>query len=79
MKSESNETLELLIELTEGMAQEEGFKTLRMSETNDIKTTAYDALVLKDANGQEYTVTFNKSMTRERDSFRWHSTNYIKD
>jgi len=78
MKKEINETLELLIELTEGMVQEEGFKTLRMSdESSAIKTTAYDALVLRDAKGQEYTIGFDKSVTRDRDKFNWHSTNYV--
>jgi len=79
MKKDLNETLELLIELTEGMAQEEGFKTLKMSEeVSNVKTTAYDALILRDAKGQEYTITFDKSMTSEDRGINWHSTNYIK-
>lgn len=39
MKKDSNENLELLIELTEGMAQEEGFKTLRMSSDDKSMTS----------------------------------------
>ena len=74
-----NETLELLIDLVEGLVQEEGFKTLKMSRSNIVGTTAYDGLVLRDANGQEYTITFDKSVTRDHDKFNWHSTDYIKD
>lgn len=78
MSKEINQTLELIIELVEGLIQEEGFRTLKFSDTENLSTTAYDCLVFKDREGQEYTIIFDKSMTRERDSFNWHSTNNIR-
>ena len=77
MSKEINQTLELIIDLVEGLIQEEGFKTLKFSDTDKLGTTAYDCLVFKDHNGQEYTIIFDKSITRDRDKFNWHSTNHI--
>lgn len=78
MSKEINQTLELIIELVEGLIQEEGFKTLKFSDADNLGTTSYDCLVFKGHKGQEYTITFDKSMTRDKDKFDWHSTNYIR-
>ena len=43
-----NERAEILIDLLEGALQEEGYKTIRMSETSNYSTTSYDALIVKD-------------------------------
>ena len=43
-----DERAELLIDLLEGALQEEGYKTIRMSETSNYCTTSYDALIVKD-------------------------------
>ena len=76
---EKNETLDVLIELVESMVQEEGFRTLRTTESKVVSYSGYESLILKDANGQEYSINFNKNMVPEREnSNRWVSTNYIK-
>lgn len=43
-----DERAELLIDLLEGALQEEGYKTIRMSDTNKLNTTSYDCLIIKD-------------------------------
>ena len=43
-----DERAELLIELIEGALQAEGYKTIRMSDTEKHGTTAYDCIVVKD-------------------------------
>ena len=43
-----DERAEILIDLLEGALQEEGYKTIRMSETSNYSTTSYDALIIKD-------------------------------
>lgn len=43
-----DEKAELLIELLEGALQEEGYQTIRMSETENHATSAYEALIVKD-------------------------------
>lgn len=59
--TERNEQLEGIIELTQGLFEEEGYKTVRFSETTNHGTTAYDCLVLQDAEGNEFSITFDKS------------------
>ena len=43
-----DERAELLIELIEGALQAEGYKTIRMSETEKYITSAYDEIIVKD-------------------------------
>jgi len=78
LKKEPNKTLEPIIELIEGLVQEKGFKTLRFSESKHYLTTNYDCLVLRDASGKEYTISFDESTTKDPGT-SWLSTNYIKD
>lgn len=77
-KNETVETLELLIELVEGLVQEEGFKTLRYSGTDSLGTIEYDCLVLKDSKGKEYTISFDESLRLNRTTKKTESTNHIK-
>lgn len=43
-----DERAELLIDMLEGALQEEGYKTIRMSDTKEYSTTDYDCLIVKD-------------------------------
>lgn len=43
-----DERAEQLIDLIEGALREEGYKTVRMSDTKEYSTTAYDCIVVKD-------------------------------
>lgn len=86
MKTEINEELEKMMELIETAMREEGYKTLRMSASNGkIGTTGYDAIILRDTTGKEFTIHFNESTeprkraNGERDFNNWVSTNYISD
>ena len=72
-----NDQLELIIELVIGLLEEEGFKTVRYSETKRHSTTEYDCLVIQDANGEEFSVGFNKSMVYNRKTGRWERTNIV--
>lgn len=86
MKTEINEKLEKMMELIEIAMREEGYKTLRMSEKNSpISTTEYDALILRNSEGQEFRIGFDESneprkmANGERDFNNWVSTNYITE
>lgn len=74
--SKRNEQLESMIELTEGLFKEEGYKIIRYSETEH-RTTAYDCLVLQDAEGTEFQITFDKSMGYNSKYSRWENTNIV--
>lgn len=56
-----DEKAELLIELLEGTLQEEGYKTIRMSETENYATSSYEALIVKDwrIGGGIFTITID--------------------
>lgn len=55
---------ELLIDLLEGALQEEGYKTIRMSDTNELHTTSYDCLIIKDWQYPGSIITLDISNTR---------------
>lgn len=63
-----DERAELLIDLLEGVLQEEGYKTIRMSETKDRSTTAYDCIIVKDWKWPGSIITLDISNT--------HNENY---
>lgn len=44
----TDKRVELLIDLLEGALQDDGYKTIRMSDTKDHITTEYDCLIVKD-------------------------------
>lgn len=77
---EYNEQLELVIDMLEGIMQEEGYKTLRFSNTNNKhSTTTYDCLVLRDREGKEFTINFDESFRYNDFRGKWERTNYIAE
>ena len=75
-----DERAELLIDLLVGALHEEGYKAVRMSDTEKYHTTAYDGIIVKDwkymggafticisqANGDDYRALFEKKYTEDK-------------
>lgn len=79
MITQRNEQMETMIELIEGMMHEEGYKTLRFSESKKNRTTAYDCLILRDGEGKEFKISFDECWDYIESKNKWERTNYISD
>lgn len=69
------EPLEKLIGILENSMHEEGYITKRYSETSKFGTTSYDCLILRDEDGEEYTLTINERVFYNREYGRWEASN----
>jgi hypothetical protein len=71
-----NQQIETMIDLVEELLQEEGYETVKFSETQKYSTSGYDCLVLRDCEGKEFTIMFDESFTNINN--KWVNTNMVK-
>lgn len=75
-----DEVIEEFINDVRNIFESHGLKTKRFSETARMSCTDYDILILKDKDGKEYKISFDESMTMDKNHYgRWISTDYIKE
>lgn len=73
-----NEELETMISDTRKMFELQGYETLRYSETNGQRmSTAYDVLIMRNANKLEFSITFGISK-EFNDIGSYENTNIIE-
>ena len=66
-----SERTELLIDLLVGALHEEGYKAVRMSDTEKFHTTAYDGIIVKDwqYGGGMFTICIGQSQDEDYRKF----------
>lgn len=71
-----DESLDKIVELIENSMREEGYITKRYSQTDGkFGTTSYDCLILRDENGREYTLSIDKRLKLNRETWNLETTN----